>query len=183
MDAAMKPKCLLLYVLGLSFVACQKPARRADLSPLVANHKASVFIFLAPDCPLSQNYTLTLNNLHAQFRNDAAFYGVVAGDGFKQSEIDGFVKTYKVSFPVLHDRDFRLTDFFGAVKTPEVFVVNRQAETLYKGAIDNWAADLGEYRTIITSNYLRDVLNGFLRDNDVPLKETHAVGCFIERRG
>src|SRR2546426_4819763 len=118
MDAAMKHKCLLLYVLGLSFIACQKPTRRADLSPLVANHKASVFVFLAPDCPLSQNYTLTLNNLHAQFRDDdAGFYGVVAGDSFEKSEIDGFVKTYKVSFPVLHDRDFHLTDFFGAVKT------------------------------------------------------------------
>ena len=45
---------------------------------LVQNHKATVFTFLAPDCPLSQNYALTLNTLDMQFKPmNVGFYGVI----------------------------------------------------------------------------------------------------------
>src|SRR6476620_10713418 len=77
--------------------------------------KPAVFIFLAPDCPLSQSYTLTLNNLRTQFQaSGMEFYAVFEAD----AGVDDFVATYKLTLPVIHDRDFRLADFFGAMKTP-----------------------------------------------------------------
>jgi hypothetical protein len=46
-----------------------------------SDKKAAIFVFLAPDCPLSQNYTLTLNNLAKDFEpKGIGFYGVFSGD-------------------------------------------------------------------------------------------------------
>ena len=173
--------CSFLALVGCTTAAPRKGS--LDFS-LLGDKKAAVFVFLAPDCPFSQNYTLTLNDLQAQFAADSvAFYGVVAGTGFRKAEIDEFAQAYKIAFPVLPDRNFALADFFHAMKTPEAFVVNSRADLIYKGAIDNWAADFGRHRRTITEHYLLDALNSWIRGDEVPIKETEAVGCFIERKG
>lgn len=169
-------ECLLSLLLS----ACNgRPS--LDVS-LLKDKRAAVFVFLAPDCPLSQNYTLTLNNLQAQFDEaSVGFYGVIAGVHYSKEEVDKFVEIYKVRFPVLLDPDMQLADFFGATATPEAFAVNARGDVIYRGAIDNWAVDLGQHRSVITGHYLMDALNSFIRSGDVPTKETRAVGCFIER--
>ena len=85
-------------------------------------------------------------------------------------------------FPALLDTGQKLTVFFDATKTPEVFAVDGAGNTFYKGAIDNWAPELGQHRAVVTEPYLLDALNSFLQHKDIRIKETHAVGCFIERK-
>lgn len=141
-------------------------------------------MFLAPDCPLSRRYTLTLDGLRAQFEADGVrFYGLIAGYYFERKEVEDFVNQYRLNFTVLLDRNMELANLFGATRTPEVFVVDSHGNTLYRGAIDNWAVDFGQYRKVITENYLLDVLETIAQGRDVPVKETKAVGCFIERKG
>ena len=179
-----------------SFLSCNESATdlfsfrllAADSSTvdfsLLKKNKASVFIFLAPDCPLSQNYTLTLSNLSKQFeKNSICFYGIIAGNDFEKNEVNDFVNKYKIGFRILMDTDFNLTNYFKASKTPEVFVVNAQQKILYAGAIDNWASDLGVHRQVITAHYLEDALMEFVQNREIMVKETKAVGCFIERKG
>lgn len=176
----MKRNIIGACVLLLSLNGCN--GRPSLDFPSLKDHRASVFVFLAPDCPLSQNYTLTLNNLHAQFDGAmVAFRGVIAGVHYSDKEVDDFVRTYKIGFPVLRDRDLRLADFFDARATPEVFAVDSRGETIYRGAIDNWAVDLGQHRSVITAHYLMDALHSFIQDGTVQTRETRAVGCFIER--
>jgi thiol-disulfide isomerase/thioredoxin len=145
------------------------------------NNKASVFVFLAPDCPLSQGYNLTLNELHAKFASDGVgFYGVVAGDKYAKKEIDGFITQYRIDLPIVLDTEAHLAKFLGATVTPEVFVVNSEGASVYQGAIDNWSPELGQHRTVITEHYLRDALNGFIQTGRVSVNRTKATGCFIE---
>lgn len=154
-----------------------------DLSSL-KSHKAAVLVFLAPDCPLSQSYVLTLNTLSEQFHAEGVqFLGVVAGEWFQQAEIRQFTETYNLRTPVLLDRDFELTDALGATKTPEAFALDAAGEVFYKGAIDNWSTDLGQHRSVITEHYLRDALASYVKGQTLITRETPAVGCFIERRG
>ena len=149
-----------------------------SIADFLKNKQAAVFVFLAPDCPLSQNYTRTLNELRTQFQPQRVeFYAVFAAD----AAVDDFVSHYKITFPVVLDRDFKLADFFGATKTPEVFAVDSNGRGIYKGAIDNWAPELGQHRTVITEHYLLDALNSFVQHEAVRIKQTNAVGCFIER--
>jgi thiol-disulfide isomerase/thioredoxin len=154
-----------------------------DLS-MLKNRKAFVMVFLAPDCPFSQRYISTLNILSGQFHADGVeFLGVVAGQWFNDTEVRQFTETYRVSFPILLDRDFRLTDALGATVTPEAFALDSRGEILYRGAIDNGSTDLGQHRTIITEHYLRDALTSHLKGRNPTTRETPAAGCFIERRG
>jgi len=159
-------------------VACGKNSPEA-IDQYVRDKRAAVFVFLATDCPLSQSYSRTLNDLRAQFVADGVeFYGVFPGE----SAVDDFVATYKITFPVVVDRSFQLTDFFGATKTPEAFAVDADGRSIYKGAIDNWAPELGQHRTVITEHYLLDALRSLVHHENIRVRETPAVGCFIERR-
>jgi thiol-disulfide isomerase/thioredoxin len=156
---------------------------RSPVAPFLQNNKAAVFVFLATDCPLSQSYTLTLNNLAKEFEpKRIGFYGVFSGDAISKSAIDEFVSTYHVSLPVTLDPQGKLADFFGATTTPEAFLTDSSGRTLYKGAIDNWAPGLGQHRTVITQHYLYDALQSVQAGKPVQVKETQAVGCFIERK-
>jgi len=141
-----------------------------------------VFVFLAPDCPLSQSYTLTLNQLRAKFGNaGVGFYGVVTGDKYDSKEIDGFITEFQIGLPMVLDPKAALAQFFGATITPEVFMVNTEGMPVYQGAIDNWAPELGQHRTVITEHYLLDALDSFIQTGKVSVHKTKAVGCFIER--
>ena len=142
------------------------------------NKQAAVFVFLAPDCPLSQSYAATLNDLRMQYaRNGIEFYGVFE----EAAVVQDFTANYKIEFPVLIDHDFRLADFFSATKTPEAFVVDSSGHTVYKGAIDNRAPELGQQRAVITEHYVRDALGSVLLHQEIRVKQSNAVGCFIER--
>jgi peroxiredoxin len=193
----MKRRVLFLLLLA---AACHRtPAEKArdpfsvdlttldgatfDLSTL-KSQKATVLVFLAPDCPLSQSYVLTLNTLSEQFNAESVqFLGVVAGEWFQQAEIRQFTETYKLRIPALLDRAFELTDALGATKAPEAFALDAAGEVFYKGAIDNWSTDLGQHRAVITEHYLRDALADHLKGQIPFTRETPAVGCFIERQG
>jgi hypothetical protein len=132
---------------------------------------------------LSQSYTLTLNNFAKDFEpKGVGFYGVFSGGAITKTAMDEFVATYHVSFPVTLDPQAKITDYFGATNTPEAFLTDSSGYTLYKGAIDNWAPELGQHRTVITQHYLYDALQSFLANKPVQVKETQAVGCFIERK-
>src|SRR5215467_9636145 len=105
---------ILSFFILLVVVGCSRGPRN-PVATFLQNKKAGVFVFLAPDCPLSQNYTLTLNNLEKEFNSDGvSFYGVFSGVGITRAAMDGFVATYHLSFPVILDEDFKIDDFFGA---------------------------------------------------------------------
>ena len=145
------------------------------------DNQASVFVFLAPDCPLSQSYTPTLNELHGQFANaGAGFYGVVESSRYEKKEIDEYITQYRIDLPIVLDSRADLAQFFGAMVTPEVFLTNPEGKTIYQGAIDNRAPELGQHRTVVTEHYLLDALNTFIRTGKVSIRTTKPVGCFIE---
>jgi hypothetical protein len=172
----------LIYALFLFVGSC---ATRADnpITPFLQSKQAAVFIFLSPDCPLSQNYTLTLNNLRKEFLpSGIEFYGVFSGDGVSKASMDDFVAAFRVSFPVMLDSESKIADFFGATKTPEAFLTDAKGQTIYKGAIDNYAPELGQHRTVITEQYLLDALNSVREHKPIKVIQTQAVGCFIERK-
>jgi thiol-disulfide isomerase/thioredoxin len=172
---------MILRVLLASFLMLLAACARqpAPVMEFMGNKDAVAFVFLAPDCPLSQSYSLTLNNLRQQFlANGIEFVGVF----MTETGMSEFVATYKIAFPVHVDREFRLADYLGATVTPEVFVVDSSGKTVYRGAIDDGAPALGQHRTVITNNYLLDALNNVVHRKPIVPKQTSAVGCFIERK-
>ena len=136
-----------------------------------------VFVFLSPECPLSQQYTLELNALAKDYH--ARFYGVVPGSFYDTSVINDFKRKYHISFPLLLDPILQLTRSLGASVTPQAVVVERN-NILYSGAIDNAYLALGKKQATTTAFYLKDALLAIQKKESVKIKKTNAVGCLIE---
>jgi thiol-disulfide isomerase/thioredoxin len=174
-------KTILCAILLLGYACTRRTSR--PIASYIENKPGAVFVFLATDCPLSQNYMPTMNQLSKQFAaNGIGFYSVFSQEDLSQRTLDDFTTSYGMSFPAIRDEHFKLADYFGATTTPQAFLVGSAGATLYKGAIDNWAPELGQHRTVITEHYLLSALES-LRDNKpIKVNETPAVGCFIERK-
>jgi|JI7StandDraft_1071085.scaffolds.fasta_scaffold62449_2 peroxiredoxin len=144
-------------------------------------NKASVLVFLSPECPLCQSYSLTLNELQHKFAaNNIHFYGLVPDKSFSDADVNAFAKQYKITMPLLRDSEQKITRYTGATITPEVVVVNEKGATVYRGRIDNWAYELGKKRRVITERELLDVLTAISNGKAIKVKKTKAIGCFIE---
>ena len=142
---------------------------------------ATAFLFLAPDCPLCINYTLTIKQLRAKFSTDSiSIVGVFPGDYYTFEEIDSFVQGYELDIPMILDPNLTLTNNFKATVTPEAVVLNRKEEIVYQGAVDNWMYSIGRKRTLITEHYLFDNFHALTKEVDLPWQSNKAVGCLIE---
>lgn len=147
----------------------------------VENNLLTVFYFLAPECPLSQNYTKEINEVSKTFSpQNVMFYGVFCGEIYSDEEIRSFVSDYKIELICLKDEKYELSSNLNATITPEVFVLDNKGRVVYSGKIDNWIESLGVKRQVVTSFFLKDALNQYLDGEPVLVSKTEAVGCIIE---
>ncbi len=164
-----------------SYLKLQTLEGRDTLLSSLMRNKASVFIFLAPDCPLSQSYTLTLNELSKIYlKNNILFYGIFPGTMYCIEKIKYFRQKYLIEFPILLDTNYTLTHLCNATITPEAFVIDSTGTILYSGRIDNWAYEVSKKRAQITEHDLQDALESIVNNKPIAVAKTKAVGCFIE---
>ena len=147
----------------------------------IYENAATVFVFLSPECPLSQTYTKELIELYYQQKdNNIAFVGVFPGKDLPPQQIEEFRKTYKLPFPILLDDEYSLSKVLGAKITPEVFLCDPWGGVHYKGAIDDRAVSLGKLKPTATAQYLGNAVEYWLMKEPFWPTETTAVGCMIE---
>ncbi len=141
----------------------------------------TVFVFLSPECPLCQSYTLTLNKMQKQYESkNVKIIGVFTGMHYSFNELLEFKKTYNIAFQLLVDIDGKLIPVFKPEVTPEAVVLNQKGIVMYQGRIDNWAYELGRKRSVITEKDLDNALKEVTANKPVTIKRTKAIGCFIE---
>lgn len=141
----------------------------------------NVFYFISPECPLCVNYAKDFREIQEQFNSDSIqFIGVVSGEDYTDQDVVDYLEEYQLTFPVIMDPNFRLVQYFGATITPEVYVVNANAEVQYTGKIDNWAVSLGQHRQVVTEFYLKDALSDLTVGKPIRISKTEPVGCYIE---
>lgn len=140
----------------------------------------TVYIFLSEDCPICRYYVPTLNELHATYASDSiSFIGVFPNFSSKPEKISAFVEDYKLAIPTKTDYFKKLSQELGAMKTPEIFIVNDASDIIYKGRIDNAFAALGKRRRVVTQHDLHDILSKLQNGHSVSTFETETIGCFI----
>ncbi len=105
--------------------------------------------------------------------NDPAQY---PEDSFEEMQKRASLKGYP--FPYLFDETQEVARSYGAERTPEVFVFDRDRRLRYHGAID----DNYEDPSRVQAHYLRDALDALLSGNPVPVEETRPVGCTVKWR-
>jgi len=145
------------------------------------SHDAVVFYYLSPECPLCQNYTVTMKKIMDDFAGQKiAFYGIVSGTFYPAEDVKGYLLRYELDLPIILDPDFKMAEKYGAEITPEAHLIDSKGRAVYRGAIDNWAISLGQKRLTITEHYLEDALGAYLSDQPINPRKTKAVGCYIE---
>lgn len=144
--------------------------------------ECTVWVFLDPECPICQSYTLTLRKMYETYADQGVkFQGVYTSPVIKKREIKNFHKKYQIPFSGEIDKKNALAERWDASVTPEVVVTTPIGQVLYQGAIDNWYYALGKNRPEPTEHYLKDALDAFLAGKPIERKRTEAVGCLMNR--
>ena len=137
----------------------------------------TVVLFLATQCPIATDYTERIVNLvKAYEEKKVQFIGINSNKQEKVEEILAYSKEHGFEFPLLKDPENKIADYFGARRTPEVFLLDAERVLRYAGAIDNSPKEPTKY-------YLKDALDLVIAGKDIPKagKKTRAIGCTIKR--
>jgi len=76
------------------------------------------------------------------------------------------------------DKNNKIADAFGANRTPENFLFNKDSKLVYHGAIDDNPTDAAN----VSRQHLKEAMNDLLAGKDVSVKESRSMGCVIKRK-
>ena len=183
--------CSSLCVVALPASGDSVTIRNLDGRPvqlLGPSARASAVFFIATDCPISNWYAPTIQQVCREYAARGVDCALVYEDvdlGASPKPLDDSVRKhleeyrYGATFPATVDRTRAVAKRAKATVTPSVVLVDRAGEIRYRGRIDNAYADLGKPRQKVTSHELRDALEAVTSGQRVATPESEAVGCYI----
>jgi peroxiredoxin len=89
-----------------------------------------------------------------------------------------FAKEKKLNCAYVVDKDYQVADAFGANRTPECFLFDKNMKLVYHGAIDDNANDA----SAVTRNHLIEAMTEISQGKTVSIPDTKSVGCSIKRK-
>ncbi len=111
-----------------------KPASLNDFS----KNKLVVVAFLGTECPLAKLYAPRLQDLANEFKDrGVAFIAIDSNQQDSVTELTHFAQEHKLDIPLLKDAGNTIADQLGAVRTPEVFVLDANRVVRFWGRIDD----------------------------------------------
>lgn len=143
----------------------------------IATHKASVFLFVSCQCPISNVYTPRFQALSDDYTKRGIQVFAVYSDWHEsKADVVKHVRDHKITFPAIKDERNSLADRLGATSTPQAVVVGSDGTVLYRGRIDDNAVS-----TKVSSHDLKDALDSIVQGKPVAHPQTLAFGCAIRR--
>lgn len=148
--------------------------------------KGFIIVFTCNTCPYAQAYEQRIIALNANYAslgypviavnpNDPS---VSAGDSFEKMQERAKAKKY--AFPYLFDPGQKITNLYGATKTPHLFLAKKSAKGLvieYTGSIDDDPQETNAKRIY----FMEDALKALIADKQPTVKDTKAIGCTVAR--
>lgn len=142
---------------------------------------AIVVVFLGTECPLAKLYAPRLQALHARYREKGvAFLAIDANIQDTLPEMAAFARRHEFTLPFLKDGDQRAAELFGAARTPEAFVLDRERIVRYQGRIDDQYG-VGTARVKANREDLARALDELLAGRPITTPSTASPGCHIDR--
>jgi peroxiredoxin len=143
-------------------------------------HKATVFIFVAVDCPNSNTYAPVLARLYREYsQRGVAFYNVYSDPSENADAVRKHDADYLVPFPALLDMHQTLARQTGARSTPEAVILGPDGQELYRGRVDDRFVDFGKTRFHPSQDDLGEALDAILQGKPAPHPVTKVLGCAI----
>ncbi len=154
------------------------------LARYLESYKVVCVVFMCNHCPYVKKYLDRITQLYQDYQlKGVAVIGMNPNDALQFPE-DSFanmkilVSQLGIPYPYLRDENQDVAHSFDAIKTPHVFLLNKQGIVVYSGAIDDNAQDA----SAVTVNYLRNAIEDLLSGQMVNLPTTDPIGCSIKWR-
>ena len=151
------------------------------------NAKGFIVVFTCNTCPYAVAYEQRIIDLDNKFRSQG--YPVIAinpndpeaqpDDAF--NKMQELAKNKKYPFPYLFDAGQKVTDQFGAKRTPHIFIVSKSAKgnvVEYVGAIDNDPEGTKTEKI----KYAEDVIASLKNNQKPTITQTKEIGCTVKRK-
>lgn len=146
----------------------------------MGSHRATVFIFLATDCPNSNSYAPEVARIYRDYKDKGvAFYSVYSDPAETAASVLKHDSEYTIPFSALLDPHQALARETEARVTPEAVVLSTTGEELYRGRIDDRFANYGKTRIYIDKHDLRTALDEILDEKPVLNPDVPSLGCAI----
>jgi len=92
--------------------------------------------------------------------------------------MQAYAKDQAYSWYYAEDKNNELADAFGASRTPECFLFDKNGKLVYHGAIDDSpSSDAAS----VNRHHLKEAMNEVLSGKEVSVKQSKSVGCSIKR--
>jgi peroxiredoxin len=147
----------------------------------VATEKGYIVTFTCNECPFSKLYEDRLIELHNKYASQG--YAVVAINSNSPENVkEGYEAMQRRAeekgfpFPYLVDEGQKVYPKFGAVRTPHVFLLDKELKVQYIGAIDDSAKSPEGVSVKYVENAIEALENGKKPNPNL----TKAIGCPIK---
>src|SRR5215208_3121904 len=138
--------------------------RRHALSDY-ADKEALAVVFTCNHCPYARAWEDRLIDIQADYAGRGVQLIAISAN-----EEKGF------NFPYLYDESQEIARAYGAERTPEIFLFDRDGTLRYHGTVDDNYDDPAAVR----SHYFIDALQAILGGRELTTTETTPVGCTIK---
>jgi peroxiredoxin len=140
---------------------------------------AVVLVFTCVSCPYAVDYEDRFNSLAKQYggpNGKVGFIGVcvnqVAAD--RLDKLTERANKRQFGYPVMYDESQKIAKDFGAIFTPEFYVLNKDRKIVYMGAFDD-----DNDASKVTKRFVEDAIVATLKGESPSVKETGGRGCMV----
>jgi peroxiredoxin len=143
--------------------------------------KIVVLEWTNPQCPFVQRHYAdghtTMIDLAAKFGGeDVVWLGIDSSNFVTSESATAWAEKKGITTPILLDADGEVGRLYEAKTTPHMFVIGREGELLYSGAIDDDSSGKGKAPV----NFVEAALSSVLAGEPVQTAKTKPYGCSVK---
>lgn len=173
------------YFQGNQTLNIGSPINEAAIDSIASStgDKATLYITLSPECPISRAYLPKLNRMRAEpLTSQIEFIGIIPASAAEGLDAEKFCDDYQVKFPIVLDHTNRMCQQLGATHVPEVVLIDAGGNRIYSGRIDDRFTRIAGAQRTVRDDSLANAIAGFLAGEVAFSVRTEPVGCLIEAR-
>ena len=139
---------------------------------------ATAVVFYSTECPISNAYSPTLDEIGKEFKGrPVRLVGVCVDPDLSDHDVEQHARDFGLHLELARDPSGLLARKLGVKMTPEAVVLDDRGMIRYRGRIDDQFAARGVRRANPSGNELRDSLAAVLAGKEVAVPHAEAVGC------
>ncbi|MBX3389032.1 MAG: thioredoxin family protein [Phycisphaeraceae bacterium] len=146
--------------------------------------KIVVLQWFNPGCPYVKKHyesgANTFNDLNKKYSEQGVVFlainsGAAGKEGAGKDTNASAKKDWKIEYPILLDETGSVGKMYGAKRTPEMYIINKDGTLAYHGAIDDEPG-----KGVGKTNYVAKALDEILAGSKVTTTETKPYGCTVK---